>query len=81
MIVPWYIPHPAAMEAPLKPGEDLIVGENENGLQFQQRANRISEISYIKIFVTTERTSFSSLIQYFKSPFEDQLRGLTLKLK
>jgi hypothetical protein len=66
------------MEAPLEPGGVLTIGcENEQGLQFHRRYD---ETFYIKIFVTTERTSFSSLIQYFKSPREDILRGLTLEL-
>jgi len=76
-ILPWYMPHPAITEAPLLPGKSHTVGcRNQDGLLYQWKKNRKTDISYIKIFMTTERTRFSSMLQQRNSLFEDQVREL-----
>jgi hypothetical protein len=73
-ILPWYSPPSGTIDPPLEVGKTLTVGlKNEDGLLFRWRQTRHVELSYINIFVTTERTSFSSLIQY-GSPTDYELR-------
>jgi hypothetical protein len=77
-ILPWYMPHPAIPEAPLLPGKKHLVGcGNEDGLLFRWQKNRKTDITYIKIFVTTERTRFSSMMQQHMSIIEGRLRELS----
>jgi hypothetical protein len=77
--VPWYLPSPAELKAPLAAGKTLDVGSvDQEGLLFRASPSPASEISYIKVFATKERTDFSFLKQLWKSPSEDRLRELAV---
>lgn len=77
--VPWYAPPPGMKDAPLRANNELIVGSGkEEGLLFNWTPGRAFDVSYIKIFVTMERTQFSSLaMQRYTSSAVDSLEGLS----
>lgn len=72
------------MKEPLQPHGELRVGCGDvDGLLLRGHGSRrgTSDITYIKIFATKERTRFSFLMQQRKSLLEERLRGLARKLK
>ena len=88
----WY-PSPSGNRSPLKAGEILRVGSgDEKGLFFEwnrtslleslffgQKPREKIELSYLKVFATTELTDFSSLMQGFRSSAEERVRELNVE--
>ncbi|KAF8333297.1 hypothetical protein F5887DRAFT_922119 [Amanita rubescens] len=81
MIVPLYPLSPSERQSQLKAGENRSFGSRDgSGLLFECPAKNKVELSYIKVFATKEKTDFSFLEQWFRSPTQDTLRELQVAL-
>ena len=68
----------------VKVGEKQSFGSRDSdqvGLVFECPTDSKVEVSYIKVFATTEATDFWFLEQWFRSPSEDRLRELQVESK
>jgi len=75
-IAPWYHPPLSADQPPLKAGQKLQVGcDDEQGLLLELWEKHPA-MTYIRVFATKERTDFSSITQWWNSSTEDRVRGL-----
>lgn len=73
---------PSEHQSPLKAGGKRSFGSRDSdnaGLIFECPTKSKAEVSYVKVFATTEPTDFSFLEQWFRSPTEDRLRELQVE--
>ncbi|CAA7265122.1 unnamed protein product [Cyclocybe aegerita] len=71
----WYSPPPGMQDSPLQKNGKLVIGTADNGIVLPYKQETNYRLTYLKIIVTKERTSFRFVEQWYKSYIEDEIRG------